>query len=302
MSKISSLQLSHFHLGVCHRKKKGKEGPAFNCHTHLEACRRKNAQRCSLQVSHSHLGPAKQLKISARFLDETTTFAIWTADILAVARPQMKLTKDQTSKLTFLRWQAPRWHCDTCKPDGRDFLRWQVPRWNCDTPNVNRWDFCSGKFPGETVTFHLCSGVIQVLLTNLNLIRGSAQPFSSIEALLSLKSCHLFWSSERDVLGNIVFFPLVYPEIRLARDRVKLQEAPCLPRCLVCSQLRWKGRRTDLFTPVAMQLLVWAWANSSGADLGGSGKYPHEEFGKQIQVNSNGQWTWVSRSSEKGMF
>ena len=253
----------------------------------------------------------------------------------------MRLRHLQSGQRTFLQWHAPRWNWQKTKlaswrfwggrlrddivtlasqtveifcggkfPDETvTLLMWTVEifavassQMNCDTPNVNRWDFCSGKFPGETVRFHLCSGVIQVLLTNLNLIRGSAQPFSSIEALLSLKSCHLFWTSERNVLGNIVFFPLVYPEIRLTRDRVKLQEAPCLLRCLVCSQLRWKGRRTDLFTPVAMQLLVWAWANSSGADLGGSGKYPHEEFGKQIQVNSNGQWTWVSRSSEKGMF
>lgn len=99
----------------------------------------------------------------------------WDYDICnPVARPQMKLTKGQTSKLTFLRWQAPRWHCDTCKPDGREF-------------------FCGGKFPGETVTFHVCSGVIQVLLTNLNLIRGNL----SHPSKLSLALSHvIFWTSE----------------------------------------------------------------------------------------------------------
>ena len=85
----------------------------------------------------------------------------------------MKLTKGQTSKLTFLRWQAPRWHCDTCKPDGREI-------------------FCGGKFPGETVTFHICSGLLRCQPSSSYQFESHpGQPFSSIEGLLSLKSCHL---------------------------------------------------------------------------------------------------------------
>ena len=51
MSRISSLQLSHFHLGTCH---------------HLGACHRKSAQRCSLQVSHSHLGACHRKNLKSR--------------------------------------------------------------------------------------------------------------------------------------------------------------------------------------------------------------------------------------------
>ena len=64
-SRISSLQLSHFHLGACHRKKKGKEGFVFNCHTHLGACHRKtvkNRQLAAVTFSPGSLPPKKKVK------------------------------------------------------------------------------------------------------------------------------------------------------------------------------------------------------------------------------------------------
>ena len=80
-----SLQVSHFHLGACHRKnvkniqlaavtfspgslppqKKGKEGFVFNCHTHLGACHRKtvkNRQLAAVTFSPGSLPPKKKVK------------------------------------------------------------------------------------------------------------------------------------------------------------------------------------------------------------------------------------------------
>ena len=80
-----SLQVSHFHLGACHRKnvkniqlaavtfspgslppqKKGKEGFVFNCHTHLGACHRKNVknrQLAAVTFSPGSLPPKKKVK------------------------------------------------------------------------------------------------------------------------------------------------------------------------------------------------------------------------------------------------
>ena len=63
-SRISSLQLSHFHLGACHRKKKKVKKFQFATVTLIWApATRKREQMCSLQVSHSHLGACHRLNV-----------------------------------------------------------------------------------------------------------------------------------------------------------------------------------------------------------------------------------------------
>ena len=48
------------------------------------------------------------------------------------------------------------------------------------------------------------------------------------------------------------------PGIRLSGDRIGLMagKAPCPPRCLVRSQLPLKSRRTNLFTPLFLQVCL----------------------------------------------
>ena len=92
-----SLQVSHFHLGACHRKnvkniqlaavtfspgslppqKKGKEGLVFNCHTHLGACHRKNVKNRQLAAVTFSPGSLPPPKKRAKKVQLSTATLIW---------------------------------------------------------------------------------------------------------------------------------------------------------------------------------------------------------------------------------